>query len=81
MRPIALSDEQLTMIMQAVRPLLPRDRGSLLESVARELQDRPTIGDGSLHLIVRELQRRHFDPPNLREAAQAPRVAERTKAR
>ena len=60
-RPIALSDAQLTAIMHAAGPLPPADRGAFLESVAAALQ--PTIGDGNLHRIVRELQRKHFDPP------------------
>jgi hypothetical protein len=61
--PISLSDRQLTAVMQAAAPLLPRDRGAFLEEVARELARLPDIGDGSLHRIIMTVQRKHFDPP------------------
>ena len=47
--------------MNAARPLPPADRGPFLEAVAREPQDQPAVGDGSLHRIMREVQRKYFD--------------------
>ena len=63
-RPIALSDAQLTMIMQAAEPLQPADRPAFLEDVARELQAQKAVGDGAVYRAVMTAQRNHFDPPD-----------------
>ena len=58
-----LSDPQLSSIVEACRPLRPDDRRFFLEELAGKLAGQGTIGDGSLHLAICEIQRRHFDPP------------------
>ena len=63
MKPIALSDDQLTAIMRAAAPLPPADRGLFLEEVARELQSQPTIGDGVVGRVCAEVQRAYLQPP------------------
>ena len=63
MKPIALSDEQLTAIMRAAAPLPPADRRPFLEEVTRELQSQPTIGDGVVGRVCAELQRAYLQPP------------------
>jgi len=61
--PLALTDEQITAIFAASHPL-PRDvRGPFLEACARELAALPEIGDGVVHCVVADVQRRYFDPP------------------
>ena len=46
--PLALSDEQLNMVMRLAEPLHPRLRRAFVEHVAVALRGQ-TIGDGSLH--------------------------------
>jgi hypothetical protein len=66
--PIALTDEQLNAIMTAAEPLAPADRGPFLEEVAAGLRDRE-IGDGLIHRVISEVQRKYFSPPVLERAA------------
>jgi hypothetical protein len=61
--PLALSDAQLTTIMQLSRPLLPAQRIAFLEMLAARLDGRRELGDGAIYRLCRELQREHFDPP------------------
>jgi hypothetical protein len=65
---ISLSDDELRAIMAAASPLRPRDRDAFLLDVAAELAKRAELGPGIVARLARELQRRHFDPPNLKGA-------------
>jgi hypothetical protein len=60
---VALSDAQLTAIMQLARPLSPDQRSTFLEMVATKLNGCGEIGDGALFRLCRELQRQVFSPP------------------
>jgi hypothetical protein len=64
-RPLALSDEQVTTIMQLARPLSPDQRTAFLELLAAKLNGQRELGDGALYRLCRETQREFFDPPNL----------------
>jgi hypothetical protein len=59
---ISFADEQLDMGMQAASPLRRADREAFLKNVADALQGR-VLGPGALHRVVRDCQRRYFDPP------------------
>ena len=63
--PLALTDSQLTAVMQLARPLSPRQRSTFLEMLAVRLNGRRELGDGQVHRICAELLREHklFDPP------------------
>jgi hypothetical protein len=67
---IALSDEQLAAVMAAAQPLALADRSAFLEDVAAALAALPTIGDGVVNRVVREVQPKYFrpelDPPTYR---------------
>ncbi len=66
-RPLGLTDSQMSALIDAASPL-PRDlRGPFLCAVAAALRGVP-IGDGSVHRIVREVQREFFRAPDLRNA-------------
>jgi hypothetical protein len=65
MSPIRLSDSELDAVMRAARPLDVRVRDQFLQEVASELQRCGEIGPGALFKILRETQRRFFDPPIL----------------
>jgi hypothetical protein len=59
---LRLTDDQLAQVWQAAQPLTPDQRGPFLEQLAREL-GQGEIGDGALYRVLRETQRRFFDPP------------------
>jgi hypothetical protein len=67
--PLALSDDQITSIMQLSRPLQPDQRTAFLEMLATKLQGQTELGDGALYRICRELQREVLDPPDLSRAS------------
>ena len=56
-----LSDEQMSAVLAASHPLPPRRRSEFLADVARELARLP--GDGVLHRVIMQVQRRQSDPP------------------
>ena len=65
-RPIALSDDELSAIMDAAKPLHPVDRDRFLRAVAEAITALPEIGPGSVHRAIAELQKRFFVAPDLR---------------
>jgi hypothetical protein len=72
--PIALSDTELTAIMDACRPLQPRDRDLFLRQVAEAIVALPERGDGSVARAIRSVWARHFNPPDLRIGESRSRV-------
>jgi hypothetical protein len=68
MPPLRLTDAELAAILNACRPLQPRDRDQFLKDIAAELASLPMLGDGAVHRAIVSVQRRHFDPPDLRTA-------------
>ena len=72
MPPIALTDDQLTVITNAAHPLPPQDRGLFLERVA-ELLRGVEIGDGAVARAVREAQRAFFKPPMITDGTSTSR--------
>jgi hypothetical protein len=68
MPPVRLSDSELDAVMAAARPLQPRDRDQFLRDIAAELAALPLLGDGAVHRAIVTVQRKHWDPPDLRVA-------------
>jgi hypothetical protein len=64
--PICLSDSELEAVMNAARPLSPRDRDRFLRQVAEAIVALPERGDGSVARAIRSVWREHFDAPDLR---------------
>jgi hypothetical protein len=63
-RPIAVSDEQMSAILNAAAPLQPFERSVFLASLANRLRSEPEpVGDGLLHRLVREVIREVWTPP------------------
>jgi hypothetical protein len=62
--PLRLTDQHLTIIESAARPLAWADRAAYLQTVV-ELLDGRELGDGAVSLAAREAQRKFFDPPDL----------------
>jgi hypothetical protein len=72
MPPIALTDQQVMAILAAAHPLARGDRDAFLLEVAQLLQALPEVGDGALHRVIMQVQRRHFDPPQLTDGRAQP---------
>ena len=66
---IALTDHELDAVMAAARPLQPQARSEFLTAVAAELASQPQRGPGAIYRVCRDLQRRYFDPPDLRSVS------------
>ena len=58
-----MTDAQLRMLMDACRPLQPRERSAFLAELATAVSANGEIGDGALFRAVKEVQRKHFDAP------------------
>jgi hypothetical protein len=71
-KPLALSDNQQTSLLNAAQPLLPPDRSAFLVAVAAYFAGRTEIGDGELHRVVAELQRVYFKAPQADAYRHAP---------
>jgi len=65
-QPVALSDDELSAVMAAARPLAPRDRDAFLQHIAQVIASMPIRGPGSVHRAIAELQSRYFVAPDLR---------------
>jgi hypothetical protein len=69
MSPIRLTDDELTAVMSAARPLAVERRDAFLQAVAHQLSGHNVIGPGVVHRVVAETQRQFFDPPEFTRAA------------
>ena len=66
--PIALSDDELQIVMDGARPLAPHDRDAFLRAIAHQLSRQPELGPGTVHRLVRETQRLYFEPPRFADS-------------
>jgi hypothetical protein len=57
MPPLKLSDDEMSAVMSAARPLSIELRDPFLRAVAHELQGCSEIGPGVVHQVCREQQR------------------------
>jgi hypothetical protein len=62
---ITLSDSELAAIVDAARPLQPRDRDQFLRDVAAELGRYELLGPGIVGRVVARTQRKYFVAPVL----------------
>jgi hypothetical protein len=70
MGPIRLTDAQLTAVFDAARPLAVANRDAFLLDLAVALQGQANLGDGTVFRLIREVQRRHFDPPQFADRSE-----------
>jgi hypothetical protein len=78
---ISLSDSELAAVMEAARPLPPRDRDEFLKAVAAELSQYPEIGPGVIGRVVAKLQRQHLAPRNIAQRQKPDRARARGAGR
>ena len=62
MRPLRLTDDQLSALWRAAEPLHVQDRGAFLQAVAEALRGQE-LGDGAVFRAIREAQRKFYDAP------------------
>jgi hypothetical protein len=62
--PIRLTDDELSAVMSAARPIAVERRDAFLQAVAAELCG-CEVGPGLVHRICAQVQRQFFDPPDL----------------
>jgi hypothetical protein len=78
--PLALSDKQVDRIKFVSRPLPPQERTRFMATLFETLLNyRPDVGDGELGRL-RDLQRRHFQPPAAARAGGDERVQRKGRA-
>jgi hypothetical protein len=68
MPPVRLTDAELSVVLNACRPLQPCDRDQFLKDIAAELASLPMLGPGAVHRVIATVQRKHWDPPDLSRA-------------
>ena len=62
----SLSDDEMSAVMEAARPIPARDRDQFLRDVAAELKKHLEIGPGVVGRTVARLQRQHLAPRSYR---------------
>jgi len=60
---ISLSDPELAAIVEAARPIHPRERDAFLRAVAVELGRYPELGPGVIGRVVAKVQRENLNMP------------------
>jgi hypothetical protein len=61
-RPIYLTDSELAAVMDACRPLQPRERDRFLKAVAQAIVDLPERGPGSVYRAIHATSRMCYAP-------------------
>ena len=72
---VRLHDHQLAAIYDACRPLTPAQRSDFLLALSDELNRMPvdTIGPGTVHRLIVDVQRAFWTAPDLARGAGSPR--------
>ena len=61
--PLALSDDELDIVLALAKPLPPENRDGFLRAIAAELAAHGMpIGPGAVHRVARALQRHYLTP-------------------
>jgi hypothetical protein len=69
-----LTADQVDIVLRAARPLPPSDHAAFLEEVTTALAGCSELGDGLVSRTCREVQRRHWDPPEFSGNVAGPRI-------
>jgi hypothetical protein len=68
--PLALSDEEMTVVLTLAAPIERARRDAFLRAVTAALAASPARGAGVAHCVAREIQRAFFDPPQMSDPAE-----------
>jgi hypothetical protein len=75
--PLQLNDDEMSVLMTLAGPIDQRLRPQFLEEVAQELEAKRQageVGEGSVHRLARQIQRKYWDPPQLPNAGKMARA-------
>ena len=75
--PLQLSDDEMSVLMDLAGPIDQHLRPQFLQEVAQEIEAKrqaDEVGEGSVHRLARQIQRRYFDPPELPNAGKMARA-------
>jgi hypothetical protein len=70
--PLALTSEEMSLLLSLSAPLDQQRRPQFLQEVAAELEAKRQageVGEGLVHRLARTIQRKYWDPPNLPNAS------------
>jgi hypothetical protein len=62
-QPLKLSDDEMTALYRAARPIAQDRRDEFLQACADALAGERELGPGVVFRVLRDTQRRFFDPP------------------
>jgi hypothetical protein len=77
MPPLQLNDDEMSVLLSLAGPIDQQRRPQFLQEVAAELEAKRQageIGEGLVHRLARQIQRRFFDPPALPNASRRARA-------
>jgi hypothetical protein len=75
--PLQLNDSEMSLLLSLSAPLDQQRRPQFLEEVAQQLEAKRQageIGEGLVHRLARDLQRKYWDPPALANAGKMARA-------
>lgn len=61
--PLGLTESEYDAVMRASAPLQGHQRAGFLEALAEELRNAGELGDGRVHRVIAQVQRKFWDPP------------------
>jgi hypothetical protein len=64
-KPLALSDDELSAVLAAARPIAVERRDAFLQQIASTLSNCAEISPGLVHRVCAEVQRKFFVPPTM----------------
>ena len=71
MPPLQLNDAEMATLLTLAGPIDYPLRAAFLQDVAQQLEasrQAGEIGEGSMHRLARQIQRKYFEPPELGES-------------
>jgi hypothetical protein len=75
--PLELNDDEMSVLLSLAGPIDQQRRPQFLQEVAAELEAKRQageIGEGAVHRLARQIQRKYFDPPDLPNAGKMARA-------
>ena len=70
--PLQLNDDEMSVLLSLAGPIDQQRRPQFLQEVAAELEAKRQageLGEGYVHRLARQIQRRYFTPPELPNAS------------
>jgi hypothetical protein len=70
--PLQLNDDEMSVLLSLAGPIDQQRRPQFLQEVAAELEAKRQageLGEGCVHRLARQIQRRYFTPPELPNAS------------